>query len=104
MGAVRAALFISFTPEEFSLLAQGGSLMALTLTPNGVTGCSHGCKPTVTRSHTEKPCKGDMCFNAGQNLGKSHAAPLGALYSTYTKSPGSRLGLHHVATIVAEKF
>ena len=21
------------------------SLMALTLTPNGVTGCSHGCKP-----------------------------------------------------------
>ena len=43
-----------------------------------------------------------MCFNAGQNLGKSHAAPLGALYSIYTKSPGSRLGLHHVATIVAK--
>ena len=43
-----------------------------------------------------------MCFNAERNLGKSHAAPLGALYSIYTKSPGSRLGLHHVATIVAK--
>ena len=42
-----------------------------------------------------------MCFNAGKKLGKSHAAPLGALYLVYTKSLGSRLGLQHVATIVA---
>ena len=29
-------------------IAVGVSLMALTLTPNGVTGCSHGCKPVQT--------------------------------------------------------
>ena len=46
-----------------------------------------------------------MCFNAGQNLGKSHAAPLGAgLMLDFINSPGSRLGLQHVATIVAKKF
>ena len=42
-----------------------------------------------------------MCSDAGQNLEESHAAPPGALYSISTKSPGLRLGLHHVATIVA---
>ena len=28
-------------PSGFTLIAQGGSLVALTLTPNGVTGCHH---------------------------------------------------------------
>ena len=39
-----------------------------------------------------------MCFSAGQNLGKSHAALLGALYLIYTKSPRLTPG----ATIVAK--
>ena len=45
-----------------------------------------------------------MCSDAGQNLGESHAA-LPGLYIQFQPSPqayaGLRLGLHHVATIVA---
>ena len=53
---------------------------------------------------TLNPEWGDMCFNAGQNPREILCRSSRGLMLDSSNSPGSRLGLQHVATIVAKNF